>query len=92
MQYDGKECEILNRRVLEDGVYYDILLPERNVNLSSLRPIEEELKENTYAIYIKDNFMELVYIEKIDLTYSYAYIKIYKSNIPSYFLVEINKQ
>ena len=86
MYYDDKSFEIIAQREVGDKIYYDILLlPERNVELNSLHPITE-LKENEYAIYSKNNFIEIVYINKIDRVYEYAFIQIYKSNVPINFL------
>jgi hypothetical protein len=81
-----KECSIILEYEKEGEIYYDILFSERNVELTSLIPIEETLKENTYAIYIKNKSMEIVLINKIDLIYNYALVQIYKSNIPSKFI------
>ena len=86
--YDGKEFEIILTKEKGEEIYYDILLPERNVELISLRSLDDILTENTYALYIKDGSMEIVLINKIDTQYNYAYVQIYKSNIPSYFLFE----
>ena len=80
MYYNGKSCEIINVR----DEYCDILLPERNVELKSLSPISRissELIENEYAIYVKNEYMEIVYVTKIDVTYDYAFVQIYKSNV-----------
>ena len=87
MSYDGKECEIIITRERNDKIYYDILLPERNVELSSLIPINEELKEKSYAIYSRDDYIEIVLVNKIDFMYKFAFIQIYKSNVPSSFIL-----
>jgi hypothetical protein len=89
MEYDSKICEIINFRKIHNTTYYDILLPERNVelkSLSSITKISSKIKEKEYAIYYKGEVMEIVYITKIDKFYDNAFIQIYKGNVPEYFL------
>ena len=91
MYYEDKECEIVNTREINDKKYYDILLPERNVelkSLSSISKISSEIVEKDYAIYVKDDFMEIVYVNKIDIAYNYAFVQIYKSNVLSHYILE----
>lgn len=84
VKYNDREVTIINERRIEDELYYDILFQERNVELDSLFSIgDNELKENTYAIYVKAEYLEIVVINKIDLQFNNVQIQIYKSNISS---------
>lgn len=87
MYFDDSEVQILSEKEINDIIYYDFVFSsERNVEISSLIPIQGELEENSYAIYVKGKTLEICVVKKIDLAYDFAFIQIYKSNVPKYML------
>ena len=87
MYFDDNKVEIVFEKDINDVKYYDFVFSaERNVEMSSLIPIQGEIEENSYAIYVKGKSLEICVIKKIDLVYDFAFIQIYKSNIPETML------
>ena len=67
--WNKKLCTVWN--IKEDG--YQILLPERNVELRNLSNIYQEMnkefKKGDFVLYIKNNNIEIARVMSIDMFY-----------------------
>lgn len=76
--YQNKLCTIW--RINQDK--YDLLLPERNVELDSLSKFcDRDYGKNDFVLYSKNNTVDVALIVSLDLYYKYAQVRILKTKV-----------
>jgi len=85
--YQNKLCNIW--RIKENK--YSLLLPERNVELSSLTHFcHRDYKKGDFVLYSKNNGTEVALIVSLDLYYKYAQIRILKTKVKESEIIKTN--
>jgi len=85
--YQNKLCNIW--RIKENK--YSLLLPERNVELSSLTHFcDRDYKKGDFVLYTKNNTTEIALIVSLDLYYKYAQIRILKTKVKESEIIKTN--
>lgn len=70
--WENKICDVVK---IENHIAV-ILLPERNVEIKNLSPVEQSLKVDEYAWYTKNSQKYLAQIVHLDQQYDFAEIRI----------------
>ena len=77
--WNNRICSTYDIHKVSTGIYYDLLLPERNVEVKSLTPFDiHDIKEKDFVTYQKNGEYHIVLVVKLDKLYDYAQIRILK--------------